>query len=624
MMRTTSQWKRTLLGVMALVIIFSLLTPARQSVFANTGEDALIDVMVVFDQPAVFEQVSLPSDSEMSTAKIVSQVEAAVKRGQFNTIRQIERSIPVEVQHTFTQILNGAVMTIRARDFDALSLLPGVDMVVPDLIGEIALSESLAPMRIPELAEMQDAQGNKLTGKGITVAILDSGIDYTHPNLGGCFGAGCKVIGGYDYINKDADPMDDYYQGGHGTHVAGIVASDHEIYRGVAPDVKLLAYKVCGATGSCSYNSTIAALEQAVKDGADIANLSIVFGTLPVHDQVFAPVIHAVTNAGLVVVAAAGNEGSARGTVRAPAQYEDAIGVGMVTKSALLTNISSRGPVYGYVLKPDILAVGENVYSAAYEGGFIPHSGTSMSAPHVAGIAALLLQLHPDWTTADIKSALMQTASSVMDEKSVTPPFLYDTGAGLVQADRAANTQILVNPVSVSLAMQTGGSLDDYRELTIRNITDSPLTFFILPPWLDGLMVEFDPPVVTIPAQSTVTVNAHFLGNAGDIISNEENLHGGFILLANPEEGGDPYRIPVGLAVLDEIPATPVIPPLTPTPEQPTPTSTVEPPAPTPTPTPKPTESPVPTTTAVPTKDPVPTSTPQMVNIVYIPLVRHK
>lgn len=157
------------------------------------------------------------------------------------------------------------------------------------------------------------------TGQGVKVGIIDTGIDYDHPDLGGCFGAGCKVAGGYDFvgdaydandpapvITPDPDPDD---CGGHGTHVAGIIAATGATkVKGVAPDATLYAYRVFGCDGSVSEDIVIKALERAYADGVQVVNMSLGSG----HEYPTSPEVTAVDNLvarGVTVVASAGNSG---------------------------------------------------------------------------------------------------------------------------------------------------------------------------------------------------------------------------------------------------------------------------------------------------------------------------
>ena len=183
---------------------------------------------------------------------------------------------------------------------------------------------------------VQNALG--FTGKGVRIAIIDTGVDYHHPDLGGCFGPGCKVVGGYDFVGDeytgsastpmpDPDPDD---CNGHGTHVAGIAAANAASpsgVTGVAPDAEILAYRVFGCDGSGSTDIIVAAMERAVAEGADVVNMSL--GT----DLSWTNTLHALAAAqlldtGVVIVASIGNSG-AIGTYAAgaPGIGADVIGV---------------------------------------------------------------------------------------------------------------------------------------------------------------------------------------------------------------------------------------------------------------------------------------------------------
>ena len=137
------------------------------------------------------------------------------------------------------------------------------------------------------------------TGEGIRIGVIDTGIDYTHPDLD------ANYAGGYDFYNNDPDPFDDH---GHGTHVSGTLAAEANGVGvvGVAPDADLYAYKVLGADGSGDYSFMIAALEQAVLDGVDVVNMSLggTVDSVALHNEVIA-----AYNAGIVLVAASGNVG---------------------------------------------------------------------------------------------------------------------------------------------------------------------------------------------------------------------------------------------------------------------------------------------------------------------------
>jgi len=209
-------------------------------------------------------------------------------------------------------------------------------------------------------------------GQGAAVAIIDTGISRSHPDLAGL------VIGGFNALDpKKPDAWDD--DQGHGSHVAGTVAGrrDGKGVVGVAPMAKLYAVKVLDADGNGGYSSVIAGIEWAVKRGVRVANMSL---GADEGSEALKRAITAASKAGLTIVAAAGNGG---GPVGFPASYPETIAVGASDAKDGVADFSSRGP------EVDFIAPGVNVKSVKMEGGWEELSGTSMATPHVAGLAAL-------------------------------------------------------------------------------------------------------------------------------------------------------------------------------------------------------------------------------------------
>ncbi|MHC4781374.1 MAG: S8 family peptidase, partial [Planctomycetota bacterium] len=223
------------------------------------------------------------------------------------------------------------------------------------------------------------AHGAGNTGGGVKVAIMDTGIDYTHPDLDG------NYAGGYDFVNDDGDPMDDH---GHGTHVAGITAAEAngEGVIGVAPTALIYGVKVLDSGGSGSFGDIIAALDWAVQNGMQVANLSL--GSTRDPGSAVEAAFANANAAGLVIVAAAGNSGNAGGKgnkVEYPARYASVIAVAATDSNDVRASFSSTGDTV------ELAAPGLYVNSAALGGGYVVKSGTSMAAPHVAGTAALVI-----------------------------------------------------------------------------------------------------------------------------------------------------------------------------------------------------------------------------------------
>jgi len=183
---------------------------------------------------------------------------------------------------------------------------------------------SLEPLRVKDLLQnFSYYRGWKYTGKGVKVAVIDTGVNYTLEPLGGKLGV--KVIGGYDFVDKDEDPMD---VEGHGTAVASIIAANGSNFKGVAPDAKILAYRIFRPGKEVETYLIVEAIEKALDDGADIVNLSLGGG---ISERLLWIVGHRALKKGVLLVAAAGNKGPDIDTIYVPASLPTYIGVGATT-----------------------------------------------------------------------------------------------------------------------------------------------------------------------------------------------------------------------------------------------------------------------------------------------------
>ena len=315
------------------------------------------------------------------------------------------------------------------------------------------------------------------TGTGVTVAVLDSGVDQTHPDLAR------REIAEQDF---SAAP-DNVDRAGHGTHVASIVAGNGAKYRGVADGVSILDGKVLDDSGYGTDSGIIAGMEWAARQGADIANMSLGAPDTPEIDPVEQAVESLSARYGILFVVAAGNSG-AGGTIGSPGSAPSALTVGAVDRENGLADFSSRGPVGGDgPIKPDVTAPGVDIVAARHaegtfgdpaEDGYTAASGTSMAAPHVAGAAALLAQRHPDWTGAQRRSTLTGSAAP-------TPGLnAFDQGAGRIDVTRAPDQTVVSEPVTVSFGTLAWPRDDDVpvdKDITYRNLgaTDVTLTLAV-------------------------------------------------------------------------------------------------------------------------------------------------
>lgn len=259
----------------------------------------------------------------------------------------------------------------------------------------------------------------KTTGANdLLIAVLDSGIDYTHEELND---GRVRTDIDKDYVNNDDDAMDD---AGHGTHVAGTIAaaSNNGIgVSGVLWQAQLLPLKVCDENGACRMDAIVSAIQYAADQGARIINMSL--GGNGCSSTLEAAIDYAYFEKGAVLVAAAGNENALVGY---PAAYEPVIAVGALDRHGQRAYFSN----YGDAL--DLVAPGVRIFSAVLNNGYDTFSGTSMATPHVTGVAGLLLAQHPTLTNHQVRQLLFQSAVD-LGEKGLDRQYGY----GLVDAESA-------------------------------------------------------------------------------------------------------------------------------------------------------------------------------------------
>lgn len=274
----------------------------------------------------------------------LAQQRDRVRDGQQAALAAAESAgVRVDVRRTLTDQVNAIAVTVPADDVGRLARLPGVKAVRPDQRMRVSTDVSVPLVGAPQVWKRDDPKGRPTRGTGVTVAVIDTGIDYTNPSLGGGFGPGHRVVAGRDLVNGDADPADD---NGHGTHVAGIVAGNGTV-TGVAPDATLTAYKVLDGRGGGYESDIVAGLQEAVDPAnpyrADVVNMSL--GGEGDGTDLLGRASTAAAEAGVVVVAAAGNTGPAAQTVGTPAAAEGVLAVGASASGLRLPAASLVEPV---------------------------------------------------------------------------------------------------------------------------------------------------------------------------------------------------------------------------------------------------------------------------------------
>ncbi|MDP2183137.1 MAG: S8 family peptidase [Actinomycetota bacterium] len=312
-------------------------------------------------------------------------------------------------------LVNGAVFMLPEVAAErAVRGLTGVEYVERDALVYAVKKPTPAPAAEIVPANMYQIEADQVwdenTGDGVKVAIVDTGIDVKHSDL--------TVAGGVSEVVYTGSYADD---NGHGTHVAGIVAAlDNTIgVVGVGSDIDLYAVKVLNRKGSGYTSDIIAGLEWCNNNDIDVVNMSL--GS-SVYVQSFQDACTTLYESGTVIVAAAGNTGTLQSFY--PAAYAGVVGVGAVDSVNAIASFSTYGP------HVDLVAPGVNIYSTYKGDRYATMSGTSMAAPHVAGVAALVIKADTDgWDPDEIVSHLQ---SSALDLGSADKDVLY--GYGLVQA----------------------------------------------------------------------------------------------------------------------------------------------------------------------------------------------
>lgn len=516
-----------------------------------------------------------------------------------------------------------------------------------------------------------DEKGNRLTGKGVTIGVIDTGIDYDHPDLRRSF------AGGHDLVDGDDDPMETKGVGFrstlHGTHVAGVIAANGRM-RGMAPEAKIVAYRALGPGGSGTTEQVIAAIDEAIKDKVDILNLSL-GNDVNGPDLPISLALNKAVDEGIVAVTSSGNSGPNRWTVGSPGTASKAISVGASTpplqvpylnapglseeirlellqgsdnwnitqsenlvfvglgtkeemkdvrdklvlvqrgkltftekaKNALdagaigviiynntkgtffgnleeslpipvaaiskeaglalkeqldknsmlirmnlieekdiLADFSSRGPVtVTWEIKPDIVAPGVAINSTI-PGGYLPLQGTSMAAPHIAGAAALIKQAHPDWSPAEIKAAIMNTAKDITDRDGKRYR-TFEQGAGRIQLEEAINTESLIIPGSLQFGkFQLAENMHRHSaRLTVKNTGPATKNYsFSVPKKEQG--IEWELPI-SFSLKPNEAKDVELAMKATPSLL-KDKIHDGSLVI---EDGENKIRIPY-LYVLEE------------------------------------------------------------------------
>jgi hypothetical protein len=439
--------------------------------------------------------------------------------------------MPVIVQSDQATDAKADAAEWKALDVDPDRTLESIDAVsgevpaagAPELVEAVAEGESVQKVWLDAPVEALDAISAPqigapaaweagLDGTGAVVAVLDSGIDTTHPDLDDGV-----VIAEKDFTGAGSTKD----QLGHGTHVASIVAGTGEASgganRGIAFGAKLLNGRVLDSRGSGQESWIIDAMEWAAAQGADVINMSL--GVRGDYTDGTDPGSLAVDSISerydTLVVVAAGNDGEhGETTVTTPGTAQSALTVGAINQWGGIATFSSRGPRFGDAgVKPDVTAPGEEILAARAAGTspdappgelYVNNGGTSMAAPAVAGAAAILKSARPDLDGEALKSLLMGTAVPTYGD-------IWREGAGKIQIPSALGQPLFAEPASLSFGVFASPRATQEprsKTLTYTNTGDAERTLHLMlaASGADGQQVP--PGFLTVSADS-LTVPAH-------------------------------------------------------------------------------------------------------------------
>lgn len=394
--------------------------------------------------------------------------------------------------------VEGIAATVSGATLDALARRPDVRAIIAD--GKLRLDppDAMRPgsgAASAEEAMQWDLRQIKVDmarrllgvdGRGVTVAVVDSGVDYHHPLLRASY-RGTQPDGSVRHARNwwcnrgldsfcglgDTYPVDSV---GHGSHVLGTIVAPAGI--GVAPGARWIAARACQADG-CPLSWMVAALEWIVdlgEDRPDIVNLSL--GTaVPLEISLYQQAVNRIVEAGVFVVAAMGNN---RDSLLAPATFTATLGVGAVTADGAVWNRSARGISTWQETKPDLVAPGVGITSTLPGGGLGRLSGTSMASPHVAGVAALVLQASPGLKPAALKEVLRRTATPL---GAAVPG--RDSGWGLVNAYAAVASVSDVGQLRGQVRRAADGEPIVWARVTVASPIGDPMASTAVSP-IDG------------------------------------------------------------------------------------------------------------------------------------------
>lgn len=418
-------------------VFFAGIVTAQQMGFFRSNTVFPKGVQYVADQILVkYKDGHSPVDLKQS-GKVNQEKTLQASLSQIGVISQkklfVSQNVSLKNYYLLTLKKGSSIPDVYAK----LGTIPEIESATPDYI--LKIQETPNDPYFPQMWNLQKINmlraWNITHTKNVTVAVIDTGVDYNHPDLQGV------VTLGKNFISGGTDPMDDQ---GHGTHVAGIIAAvtNNAIgVSGVSWGAKILAVKACDQSGNCSTTNVARAIAYAVDAGAKIINISIAgSGTC---NGTYTDMVNYAKQKGALIVTAAGNGTNGDGVganadTQIPASCDGVIAVGSVTASGLRSTFSNYGP-HVQIAAPGgqgPCSIPACILSTGLNSGYTLRAGTSMAAPHVSAAVALLLTLNSRLSIDKIRTCLVQGGDKIQTDQPIGP--LLNPSRALVLCSAAA------------------------------------------------------------------------------------------------------------------------------------------------------------------------------------------
>ncbi len=449
---------------------------------------------------SVFKE--LQNTAKVSQASLLEELQKEAKKG---TVSELESYYIVNI--VFARLSPGLLEKISRRADVAYIYYNStfeLDMV-PQTSNTLLVQEDCAlPWNIEKIGVPKVWEKYKIDGSGVVVGIIDTGVNPNHPALKASWrgyqsGLNNPNYNWYDPVYGENMPSDNH---GHGTAVSGVtLGRDSDFHIGVAPGAKWIAARGLNNIGSGSKRDLIAA-GQFMLAPTDLKGKNpkpelapdvvlCAWGADFGEDVWYAQMIENWRKAMILPVFAAGNQGPNVGSILNPANYQHSIAVGAVDANNKLAKFTSRGPgVFGKMIKPELVAPGIDIFTSRYEG-YASVKGTSVAAPHVAGVAALMLSANRELDVVDLEMYLKATATPLTDaDYPVSPNYGY--GYGLVNAYKAVKAVIDLECIMIDFSPEQV-SLNESWLITFNrgfNVAE-----------IDGIVIENDNVFISIDVE---------------------------------------------------------------------------------------------------------------------------